>query len=206
MTILRTIYLTAVLLIACARVHAQTDPDSVYAPSACRLARQVLETGEPARHTAWALRQIGACGPATHGATLADAVRRLRAETDTAQLREFWRASRYLRDGELFRASLDVAGNRGASPQARVFALLSLLHTVRVGRSADYRHMVGGFEEDSGLRRVRGGCARIFVSDDVRIVGSPLPADYGERVRTLAQRLRKDVTEPLDVQTAASCL
>jgi hypothetical protein len=133
-------------------------------------------------------------------------VRRLRAETDTVQLREFWRASRYLRDGELFGASLDVAGDRGASPQARVFALLSLLHTVRFGRSADYRHMVGGFEEDSGLRRVRGGCARIFVSDDVRIVGSPLPVDYAERVQTLAERLRTDVTEPLDVQTAASCL
>lgn len=173
MKILRTIYLTAALLLACARVHAQTDPDPVHARNACRLARQVIETGQPAPHTAWALRQIGACGPATHGSALASAVRRLRAETDTVQLREFWRASRYLRDGELFRASLDVAADRGASHQARVFALLSLLHTVRFGRSADYRHMVGGFDEDSGLRRVRGGCARIYVSDDVRIVGSP---------------------------------
>ena len=206
MTIRRPICLAAALLLASARVHAQTGADSIHARNACRLAHQVIETGQPAPHTVWALRQIGACGPDTHGAALARAVRRLRTETDTGQLREFWRASRYLRDGELFRASLDVAGDRGASHEARVFALLSLLHTVQFGRSADYRHMVGGFEEDSGLRRVRGGCARIFVSDDVRIVGSPLPADYAEQVRALAERLRTDVTEPLDVQTAASCL
>lgn len=203
---LRTTILMVALLVTATRAHAQTEADSIHSRNACRLARQVIKTGHPAPHTAWALRQIGACGPVTHAEALASAVRRLRAETDTVRLREFWRPSRYLRDGELFRASLEVAADRGASRESRVFALLSLLHTVRFGRSAEYRHMVGGFQEDAGLRRVRGGCARTFVNDDVRMVGSPLPADYAERVRALAERLRTDATEPLDVQTAASCL
>ena len=206
MNMLRIFPLFVPFLLGAATLHAQADPDEVRLRNNCRLARQVIETGQPAPHTDWALRQIGACGPATQGAALGSAVRRLRAETDTTVLREFWRASRYLLDGELFRASLDIAGDPGASTHARVFALLSLLHTVRFGRSADYRHMVGGFEDDAGLRRVRGGCAQIVVSDDVRLRGAPLPAGYLEQVRALVSRLRADTAAPVDVQTAASCV
>lgn len=60
------------------------------------------------------------------------------------------------------------------------------LYAVCFGRSADYRHMVGGFEDDAGLRRVRGGCAQIVVSDDLRLEGAPLPAGYREQVRALS--------------------
>lgn len=203
---LRVIPFLAGLLVMTGQLQGQSDPHTLHLRNDCRLARQVIETGHPAPHTAWALRQIGGCGPAAQGAALAIAVRRLRAERDTLVLREFWRASRYLLDAEMFRASVDVATDQGASTQARVFALLSLLHTVQFGRSADYRHMVGGFEDDAGLRRVRGGCAQLVVSDDVRLEGVPLPIDYRDHVRMLAARLRSDAAEPLDVQTAASCL
>lgn len=198
--------LVMALLLNASTLYAQAERDSGHLRNYCRLAKQVLETGHPAPHAGWALRQIGACGPATQGGAVATAVRRLRAESDTAVLRQYWRASRYLLDGELFRASYEIAGDAAASTEARVFALLSLLHTVRFGRSAEYQHLIGGFSYDSGLRSVRGGCARIVVNDDVRLEGTPLPDDYVGMVRLLAARLSADMTAPLDVQTAAACL
>lgn len=203
---LRVIVCTAAFLLAADALCAQADPDSVQLRNGCRLARQVIETGNPSPHTEWALRQIGGCGPEAYGASLAVAVRRLRTETDTVVLREFWRPSRFLRDGELFRASRDIAADQGASTQARVFALLSLLHTVRFGRTADYRNMIGGFETEEGLQWVRGGCAQTIVNDDIRLDGAPLPADFHAQIRSLASRLRADGAEPLDVRTAAFCL
>jgi hypothetical protein len=187
-------------------LQAQVQSDSVKHRNDCRLATQIIETGHPAPHAEWALDYIGACGTQVQGAALATALRRLRSEPDTGKISPFWQNARFLRDGALYEAAVEIAADRSASVPARVFALLGLLHRTQQGRSAGYGDLIGGFYEEHGLRWVRGGCARTVVIDDLRIDGSPLPADYRERINTLARRLRSDTTEPLDVQTAAACL
>lgn len=184
-------------------VQAQVNADSVKHRNDCRLARQVLESGHPAPHTDWALRQIGGCGAEEYGASIAAAVRRRRTASDTAVLGRLWNPMHFLQDGSLFGAAVEIAGDRAASVPSRVFALLALIHATGVGTGATYRSVTGGFDEHGF---VRGGCANRTVYDDVRITGSPLPADWRAQVVAIGERLRSDPSEPLDIRTAASCL
>lgn len=187
-------------------LQAQVRSDSVKHRNECRFATQVVETGHPAPHAEWALGYIVACGTRVHGAVLATALRLLRGETDTVKIAPFWRNARFLRDGALYDAAVEIAGDRSASVPARVFAILGLIHLTKEGRSAGSGNLIGGFYEHQGLRWVRGGCARTIVINDLRIDGAPLPADHRARITALARQLRSDESEPLDVQTAAACL
>lgn len=200
---MRAMLVIILVALAPVSVHAQAHADSVHHRNDCRLARQVIETGQPSRHTDWALRQIGGCGSEVYGASIAAGVRRLRAETDTAVLGRLWNPMHFLQDGSLYDAALEIAGDRAASVPSRVFALLALIHASRLGTSATYPGVTGGFDEHGF---VRGGCGNITVYDDVRITGTPLPADWRAQVQALGERLRSDLSEPLDVRTAASCL
>ena len=57
-------------LLGAATLHAQAQPDEVRLRSNCRLALQVIKTGQPAPQTEWALRQVDACGLAAQGSAL----------------------------------------------------------------------------------------------------------------------------------------
>ena len=183
-------------------LHAQAEPDSVKHRNECRLADQVVTTGQPAPHLRWALGYLAACGAGAQGSAVSQAVRRLRTETDTAMLGPYWRVPQYLVDGRLFEAAEEIAADRGASTQARVFALSALIGAIRPGYMSEYHQLVGGFTPD-GL--VAGGCWSV-VSGEFQRTGTPLPEDYYERAATLRLRLRADASEPLDVRTAATCL
>src|SRR4051794_23983871 len=114
---------------------AQRDAvDPVHLRNDCRLASQVVETGHPAPKLKWALGAIRACTPNEYGAAVAAAVRRERAISDTATLASYWNASRWLIDGQLFSAAMDVANDRNASQESRVFAILALLRMQLDGR------------------------------------------------------------------------
>jgi hypothetical protein len=187
---------------------AQVNADSTTQQAYCRLAEQVMRTGNPAPHMEWALSSIGTCGPVTYGAATAAAVQRLRAVHDTSALAEVWMPTHFLLDEKLFNAALHISGDRSASVEARVFAFLGLLRMALAGTGRDVRYgnMIGGFVEVlPGLLGVRGGCAEEVVTDDYRRVGTPLPPDFKDQIRSVATRVRDDTSEPVDARTAAAC-
>lgn len=59
---LRIMFLTVALTLCGSTVRAQANPDSVKLRNDCRLAQQVLTTGQPATHRQEALTIIGLCG------------------------------------------------------------------------------------------------------------------------------------------------
>jgi hypothetical protein len=195
-------------LVTPAQARAQANTDPIIGAADCRLAEQVIRTGQPAPHMAWALRYIGACGAGTYGAATAAGVDRLRAVHDTVALGAVWRPTHFLLDEKLFRAALEIAGDRAASVEARVFAFLGLLRMALAGtnRFVEYQDLVGGFVDEPGaMVWVGGGCVQGTASHDSRLVGTPLPADFKHQIRLVASRVRNDEAEPVDVRTAALC-
>lgn len=187
-------------LFATGKLQGQANPDSVTHRNECRLARQTVLTGNPAPHLRWALGYLASCGAGEQGAAVGQAVRRLRTETDTSILRPYWRIARYLVDRELFEAAEEIAVDRSASTEARVFAMTALISAA--GMIADYDQLVGGFRPD-GI--VAGECWTV-VSGEFQRTDTPLPDDYQERVAAVQQRLRTDPSEPTDIRTGAACL
>lgn len=95
----------------------------------CRLAAQVIRTGNPAPRREWALDVIRRCdqsGPQV----LAD-VWRSAAPTDPEQLAELFNASRDFNDRRVVDAVADLARRSGAPEEARIYAL-ALLYSYAV--------------------------------------------------------------------------
>lgn len=185
-----------------ASAWGQANPDSVKLRNDCRLARQILETGQPSPHAEWARQTIGFCGPEVWGASVAAAVRRVRTATDQSELALYWADSQWLRDRHLFEAALEIAGDRSASVPTRVFAFRALRKLLYPGEVSKYKDLVGGFDARGW---VRGGCKSGWVHFDMPYDGVALPSNYSEQIRLLAQRVRTDLSEPEDIRTAAAC-
>jgi hypothetical protein len=105
-------------------------------------------------------------------------------------------------DRQLFEAAEEIALDRSASTQSRVFAVSALIAVVRDGFISEYEQLVGGFRPDGS---VASRCWSV-VSGEFRAVDTPLPSDAHERVAAVRRRLLADQTEPVDVRTAATCL
>lgn len=192
---IRSIFLALVCTVLPTVLYGQADPDSVKLRNDCRLADQVLTTGNPAPHREWALGVIWLCPRA--GSTLSNALRTATATTDTSYLDALTAPAIELRDGDLFSAAMSVAGNPSASVPARVFAIRTLIYTARPGGSVDYDRLVA---DDP---RVCLGSSSPHSS--VRS-GTPLPSDYVEQMRALANRTFRDGTQPKSVRQAAECV
>lgn len=186
-----------VLAFAPVAAFAQADPDSVQLRNDCRLAIQVLTTGQPAPKRPWASSFIAACG-AEAGGPLADLMRRNRASADTALLNEITRPAFRLRDGQVFTAAHEIAEDRSASPQARVFAVRTLIWSISPGRWYRYSDLA---DDASG----RTDCIGDLYTDFEYTEGAALPPDYLQRVLELAERLMKIEEESQAVKNAAIC-
>lgn len=182
------------------RTVAQSEhPATVQRRNDCRLAVQVIRTGHPATKTQWALDRIAGCG-ADGGGAIAAAMRAARASADTVLLERLTRPTMWLRDGSSFQTALEIGADRTASPQARVFALRTLLWAMVPGGSVGYGDLA---DEVQGRGR---RCLGFGPSTHVIVArGSPLPADWEQRVRALAARLMRDPAEPRPVRRAAVC-
>src|ERR687886_776991 len=90
-------------------ISAQAVSDSVKHRNDCRLAEQVLTTGEPAPRREWAQVYISYCGFEMWGRSMATAVQRSRNSTDLAALSNQWRRLDFLRDSALFEAATQIA-------------------------------------------------------------------------------------------------
>lgn len=178
----------AVIAAAPACASAQANPDSVHHRNDCRLAAQVLRTGEPNTKTAWAWATAQGCQRI--GSSAAAALQRLRASDDTAALGSLVTISRRLSDDDLFGAAVEVASDGDASPAARVAALAALLYQVTEHTAAEYPGLLtvpaaGHWCQLEYYPRtvvvlqgkaLRSGAADLAVSSASAIEGSSAPA------------------------------
>jgi hypothetical protein len=180
----------AALLPACATAQ---HPDSVQARNRCRLALQVVETGHPEPHTAWAYERVGLCGPEA-GPAVAGALRRFRQNQDTTVLDLISTPARYLRDAQIFDAALEIAQDRTASVPARVFAFRTLIQALVPGTMLRYSNLSGG------------GCFGLGPHlHQETIEGAALPSDYPTRIGAVAAAVASDPQSAPQTRRAAVC-
>jgi hypothetical protein len=184
------------LLPACAT--AQVHSETVHQRNDCRLATQILQTGEPEPHTTWALQQIASCGPAG-GVALANAIRRTRDSGDAPTLDAISEAARTFRDGEVFAAAVEVAADRTATIPARVFAFRTLITSLSPGRVLSYAQMTRS--------DVQRACSGLLPSTHDEITaGTALPVNAEEVAREISTQAAGEPGAPSELVHAASCL
>lgn len=177
---------------ACAAAQHATS-DSVHHRNQCRLAAQIVRTGRPEPHQAWAYEWIAHCGR-EGGDALAAAIRDSRRSSSVEEMEQTTRATLYLTDGQVFEAALDVAGDEAATREARVIAFRTLILAISPGRVLTYAQLSGS------------NCFGLPASQHFEAQqGAPLPADHGARIAQLATRIATDASAPAEVQRAAAC-
>lgn len=187
-----------------AAAHGQADPDSVKRRNDCRLAAQVIETGQPAPHRDWAWQMIGLCEPGLKVQAYRTGIRAVRTSTDAAALAHAIRPLAGFRDGDLFEEVLQLAGDRSASVPARVMAFVTLAAIADPWAAPSY-HAFGSGLDDRGMPArtcSRRRAERLEPSPGV----APMPTDSLEQIRALRDRVRQDGGEPDPVRSAAACV
>lgn len=191
--------LSFVVLLVPASLHAQANPDTVKHRNDCRLAAQVLTTGQPAVKRAWAITQARTCAGVAD--QLANALRGSRVSTDTVRLSALTAPADWLRDGRLFSAAYDIVRDRTASVQARVFATRVLMWAFAPGDEIDYRHLV---DLNGDGQWSCGGTGASWHGEITR--GTPLPSNWAAQANALGRSIAHDRDEPSAVRQAAVCL
>jgi len=184
-----------VLLASCA---FSQQADSVQQRNACRLAAQVIRTGQPAPHRSWALEEIVRCG-SEGGMALADAMRQHRRSVDATFLDQLTAPAATLRDANVAAAALEAVAERTASVQARVFAFRVLIDALSPGRILTYPQLTGASD-------VPQACFGLPASLHFQVAdGAPLPSDFQTRVAAVAGDVLRDSSAPQEVRRAAAC-
>lgn len=189
-------------LLVPALAAAQGNSGQAHHREQCRFAAQIVATGQPSPHRAWALSYISVCG-AEGGAALAINLRAMRFSEDTAALEALARPLFNYRDSTLFRAELEVAGDATASVPARVLAFRSLTSLLHPDRRLRYASVAGPLDA-RGFPTV--SCGRgSYISDPPRFEGSPLPTDFAQQIHDLGGRVWRDTTVADEVRSAGYC-
>lgn len=189
----------AALLLLPIGVHGQANTDSVKHRNDCRLAAQTVTTGRPAVHMDWALRIIRTCPRA--GGDLARTLSELRTSSDTGVLKRVTAPTDWLIDGRIVEAALAILKDRGASMDARIFAVRPLIWSLSPGGQVEYGHL---FDADGDGRWSCGGLGPSLHGEVTR--GEPLPSGWVERVHSVARAIHANPAEPTRIRQAAGCL
>lgn len=193
---MRNTALAVLLSVLPACATAQSQADSIHVRNDCRRAAQIVETGHPAPHAAWAYERITRSGP-EGGKAIAASIRRHRQTEDLVELDAITRSLRTYRDAMVFRTASEIAADRSASVAARVFAFRTLIFTLSPGRWLTYAQLT----EEGHL-----GCFGLPATQhDELLEGTPLPGGYRNSVQTLAQSVVSDDSQPVEVRRAAQC-
>ena len=186
-----------VALPACAT--AQANPDGIHRRNDCRLAAQVLTTGQPSPRLQWAAEVMPGCPQA--GITVASALERYRTSRDTAFLSWVTLPANSLQDGHVFVTAMAVLQDKTASAEARVFANRLLFWHLYPSSGVYYSTLVD--VDGDG----RNPCIAFGASSHVTLVqGSPLPPDWKAQIHAAATRVMRDQTEPAPVRQSAVCV
>lgn len=185
------------LLVLPSRVAGQADPDAVHRRNRCRQAVQVVRTEHPAPRTAWAYELIPLCGK-EGGAALADAIRAHRTASDRIVLDRITQPTSEILDGQVFEAAYTVAADPRSTPEARIFALRTLMYAAYPGARSTY--------EEITMQASARGCFGGSAGFDIEVqYGAPMPADAHWRAYELGIRVFKNPREPEIVRKAAIC-
>ena len=192
-------WMTAGLLLLMASAScalAQADPDSVKRRNDCRLAGQVLSTGQPATHYDWALEKAWHCPDAAAG--IASLLRASTASRDAAALEALTRPTQRLRDGQIFSVAIAIVGNKAASQEARVYAARTLLYALRPDSGIEYDALIDRNQQCYG-----GGPGphQSYTNGT-----TPLPGDYAQQVRSMGERIMRDASETPQLRHVGMCL
>jgi hypothetical protein len=191
---LRLTTLALVVVLLPRHCMAQANPDSIKHRNDCRLAAQVLSTGNPAPRYRWALEMAWHCPDAAPA--IAQRLEASASSRDTAALNALTAPTIQLRDGRIFAAAIRIAGDKAASREARVFAIRTLIYAMRPG---------GGISYDA-LVNPNGSCFGGGPSfHQTTTPGAPLPSDYVQQVNALGQRLMRDSSETPVVRLVGRC-
>ena len=179
-------------------IGAQANPEPVRLRHECRLAAQVIRTGQPVPKLGSAWQTLPAC-PLEAGPTAAGALERLRAATDTIDFMPVRTVGLAVRDSALFQAALDVSADRGASTIAREASLMILVQQLVDGRAVTYAGLAAA--------DTVSGCPLGWLDDAGRpSSGTPLPADARARAGAAASAIASDAEAPVVVRIAAACV
>lgn len=140
---------------------------------------------------------IRACGP-EGGTALAAAVRKLGGSSDTSVLSAALRGIALFRDASVLAAMRDLASDASATPAARTTALHGMLLYVRP--ELGWSSMLNEVTQNSGHCFTTASYGR-----PPRVVGTPLPVDYRERITATARDLASGGGDGV-VQAAARCV
>lgn len=188
---LRATFLLLLIIPACAT--AQETPDSVHHRNDCRLAAQVLSMGHPAPGYSWALDVAWRCPEAAPA--LATEMMRSAAVHDTSFLNRLTQPTIELRDGRIMQVALAIAADRSASSEARIFAIRTLIYSMRPGGGIDY--------DDLATHDYCYGYGPSL--HQIITNGVPLPQNYVQQINILGLRLAADEHEPAVIRHAGAC-
>lgn len=165
-------------------VAQENSPASHHHRNNCRLAAQVLVTGHPAPHYAWATEAISRCreegGPALAAVWA-------RPPGDSAALELVYFASYRLRDARITEAAISVAKDRGSPQLVRLNAIRVLTSHAEPGFLLYSLGMLTPEENDS-VRVALGAVSHVSVVDGAHRIA----ATTQERIVTTLAELRSD--------------
>jgi hypothetical protein len=171
--------------------QATSQPDTVQHRNNCRLAVQVLTTGQPANKRYWALAYASTCGP-VGGPALAHALEQNRRSATPEALEEVVMVTSEFHDATIFRTALDIARDASSTKAARIQALRVLYYQLGRGRVDPYESFLAAETGEIYLIRPDYPCG----------VGEPLPADAAQQTLRAAEAIEQRETDA-DLRAAA---
>jgi len=168
-------------------LRAQANPDSIHLRNDCRLATQILRTGNPANKREWALGTIGWCGRDGVDAFVVD-WKSKEANADSQTLADMRYSVYNIRDRVLFETLLSTAQSSNSSTRARVEAWYYLLNQVAPAIYISEAELSGD--------PTRRFCVLDFASASQPTELGPLPPDFVEKVDAAAVQVSTAATDP----------
>jgi hypothetical protein len=191
--------IVVVLLALCASPSEAQESRDVHIRNDCQLAAQIVVTGQPAGKSEWAMLVVRDCPGAA--SALARSFSEARGSADTTLLKRLTAPTDWLVDGRIVATALSIFQDRGASPQARVYAVRTLIWSLAPGDEIEYGHLV---DVDRNGVWSCGGRGASFHGQVTQ--GDRLPRGWPARVDAVARAIHGDSSEPPSVRQAAACL
>jgi hypothetical protein len=199
---LRILGIALPVLLCAAPAAAQSNSHSSEHRNDCRLAEQVLATGQPSTHAVWAGSAILMCGPDTYTRAAVAGLHRLRSTADTAALHDLWgRALLDVNSQAVFDEAFSIAQDRHASLEARGFAFAGLLQMLRPNDVFTFSTLTNTEHHGRFIACSAGRTAGVRQW----VIGAPVSESARERLRAAARSVLDDASAPAAVRAAAYC-
>lgn len=189
------------------------EPGSPVDPhSECQTVEQILSPAHPEPHAARYLKRVHAC-PYEAGDAIAIALDTLRTSSDIAGLQRVADLTQFVHHASIFEVSLDIATDRSANLEARIFAFRSLIWSMAPAQRLNYEHMMMSPPEAKCGPGSIGICSSTatghfysgYFANSLRwpSLGDRLPTDFLTQVGALCAEIGDDGAEPEPVRLAA---